>query len=264
VQAGFELIKQWYRESQGKPFEISADLPEDVREVVEKTLKSAQDSWWRYPSREEADDPKKGEKNITDYAKLSYEINRDEIWPEFKKLVDEDIKSQEMQEAIKGIQKKKREGGQITQDLQELTPEEQEELDKALDDAIKKALKESKQAEQGKPEQVQESQDSKQQQVNQKPIDVSKLSEGLKQKISKYINSLPKEERERLEERAKASLEEFEKSVNESLQGKLCQNPEQTHELEKSTESVAKVTEGESWSKSEKARKRKAEELRKK
>ena len=268
VQAGFELIKQWHKESQGQPFDISTDLPEDVRNVVEKTLKSAQDSWWRYPSREEADDAKKGEKNIIAYAKLSYEINRDEIWPEFKKLVDEDMKDQETQESMKEMQREKQAGGQIPQDLQDkLTPEEQKELDKALSDAIKEALKESEeQAEQGQPQQDQESQDSEQQKPGQKPIDISKLSEGLKQKISEYVDSLPEEEREDLEEKAKAALKEFEKSVNEDLQGKLCKNPEEeTGKSEELTESKIEASKDEeSWSKSEKASKREIEQLRRK
>ena len=98
LQAGFEYIKQWFRETQGKEFELSEDLPEDVRKAVQLTLESARDSWLRYPSRKEADE---SEETIKDYAKVSYEINRDEIWPEFKKLVEADIRDQKIQEAVK-------------------------------------------------------------------------------------------------------------------------------------------------------------------
>src|SRR3989344_5225834 len=54
MQAGFEYIKQWFRESQGREMEISADLPEEVKAVVQATIEHARDSWLRYPSREEA------------------------------------------------------------------------------------------------------------------------------------------------------------------------------------------------------------------
>ena len=100
VQAGYEYIKQWFREIKGENFEISEDLPEEVKEVVRKTLESAQDSWWRYPSRKEADE---SEKKIREYAEVSYEINRDEIWPEFKKLVDADLEDQKTQEVLQDM-----------------------------------------------------------------------------------------------------------------------------------------------------------------
>jgi len=112
AQAGLEYIKQWYRESQGEEFELSARLPEDVKKVVQATIESARDSWWRYPSRREADNGGKiegkkvdGEAMIRNYAKVSYEINRDEIWPEFKKLVEQDLEDQKMQEALQDIAK---------------------------------------------------------------------------------------------------------------------------------------------------------------
>ena len=47
MQAGFEYIKQWFREVEGKDFELSENLPEDVKAAVAATLESARDSWWR-------------------------------------------------------------------------------------------------------------------------------------------------------------------------------------------------------------------------
>src|SRR3990167_7856337 len=55
MQAGFEYIKQWFREVQGQEIEMSADLPEEVKTVVRATIEQVRDSWWRYPSRKEAD-----------------------------------------------------------------------------------------------------------------------------------------------------------------------------------------------------------------
>lgn len=71
MQAGFEYIKQWFRETQGKEVKISDDLPEDVRTAVQTTLESARDSWLRYPSRKEAD---KSEELIRKYAQWA--VNR--------------------------------------------------------------------------------------------------------------------------------------------------------------------------------------------
>jgi cobalamin biosynthesis protein CobT len=268
VRAGLELIKQWHREVQGQPFEISADLPEDVNDVIKKTLKSAQDSWWRYPSRKEADDGKRGEKNITAYAKLSYQINRDEIWPEFKKLIEKDMEDQKVQEALKGMRQEKQQGGQISQDLKDrLTLEEQKELDKALQDPIKKSLKGSKeQAGQKQSEQDKDGkeQDSEQQEAGQKPIDTSNLTEGLKRKIGEYIDSLPKEEQDDLRKKAQEALKDFEKTINEDLQGKLCQKLEEVSESEKTTESAEKTPEIEAWSKSERVREQELKEFRQK
>lgn len=98
MRAGFEYIRQWYREAQGQDFQFSEDLPQEVREAVYVTLEAARDSWWRYPSRQEADS---GEEIISKYAKASYEINRDRIWPEFKKLVEQDLQDQKLQELFK-------------------------------------------------------------------------------------------------------------------------------------------------------------------
>lgn len=98
ITAGMEYINQWFRDVQGQELHISEALPDDIKEVVDKTLKAAQDSWWVYPSKEEADS---SEDAIRSYAKRSYEINRDRVWPEFKKLVEKDAEDQKIAEAIR-------------------------------------------------------------------------------------------------------------------------------------------------------------------
>jgi len=85
MQAGYEYIRHWFQEVQGKKAEISKDLPEDVKAVVGATVEAARDSWLRYPTRKDADT---SEELILQYARVSYEINREEIWPEFKKLIE--------------------------------------------------------------------------------------------------------------------------------------------------------------------------------
>ncbi len=226
MQAGFEYIRQWFREVQNQDTELSADLPEDVRQVVGETLPMAQDSWWRYPSRQEAD---KSEELITRYAEASYEINRDQVWPEFKKLVEQDMEDQKTQEFLQDTQQGKGEGqpGQgLPQELKDqLTPEEQKELEKAIEEAIRSngTKQEGEASGQQPPQSAEAGQD---QQVPGKPVNLDSLSEELKQKIREYVESLPEAQREELAERAKTTIKQFEKELAQELQGKLSDNPE--------------------------------------
>ncbi|HIJ97541.1 TPA: VWA domain-containing protein, partial [archaeon] len=242
MQAGFEYIKQWFKEAQGQEMQMSADLPDEVKAVVQATIEHARDSWWRYPSREEAD---KSEELIKKYAQVSYEINRDEIWPEFKKLIDADMEDQKMQELLKDAQKNQEgeeSGGQgLPQELKdELTPEEQQALQEAIKQAIEDAKKEKDKAEtqgdepegaEGKPEA-----DSSEGTPSGKPVDISSLSEELKQKIKEYIESLPEDQQREIAEKAQAAFKEFEDALNEELQGKLSDNPEKKAEREEAAE----------------------------
>ncbi len=264
MQAGFQYIRQWFREVQGNKFELPTDLPSEVREVLEKTLTSAQDSWWRYPTKKEAD---RSEQKIHDYAKVSYEINRDEIWPEFKKLVEKDKEDQRSQEFLKNQQKNQSgdSGGQgLPQEFTDmLTPEEQKSLGEAIDKAIEKNKEKQSQSAKtednaslkvdGQPSDNQgESQDSsktegKESEQNKSegdngvelvgsPVDLDSLSPELKQKIKDYIDSLPEDQKKELAEKAEKSIKEFETEVAKELQGKLNQNPEEQTQEEREAE----------------------------
>ncbi|MFA6973174.1 MAG: VWA domain-containing protein [Parcubacteria group bacterium] len=253
IQAGFEYLRLWYKETQGQATEISKDLPQEVQQVVQKTIASARDSWWRYPLKGEADS---NDDLIKNYAKVSYEINLDEVWPEFKKLVDEDMKDQNMQESLKDMQSKEQQEGKgqgVPQQLKDqLSPQQQKELEDAIDKAIEEVKKEREKnkAEAGKdgekPKDGSEAGEGEpkdgsgkgegQPQEGQggKPIDLDSLSEGLKQKIKEFIDSLPPEKKRELQQRAEKEIKGLEQKINEELEGKLSENPQQ--KVERSAE----------------------------
>lgn len=285
MQAGFEYIKLWFKEQKGEKEEISQNLPKEVQEVVRKTLTSAKDSWWRYPSKKEADE---SEELIRKYAQVSYEINRDEIWPEFKKLVEEDMKDEEMQELMKDMQPSKGGGksgsGQtIPQEMKDrLTPEEKKELEEAIEQAMEEEKNESvstkasadkqeekeEKGEEGEGEAGKEKGEeekngklsgeekkaegeAKEGETSRKPIDLDSLSEGLKKKIKEYIDSLPEDRKKELRDKAKQEMAELEKEINDELEGKLSDNPEKKAKREESEDREAEKKEKEEEKKTE-------------
>lgn len=234
MQAGFEYIKQWFKERQGEEFQIPEDLPDEVKEVVKSTLTSAQDSWWRYPSRTEADNPKEGEDLIRKYAQVSYEINNKYIWPEFKKLVEKDMEDQKMQEFMKDMEQGKGEGQGLQQELKDkLTTEEQKELEDAIEKAIEEAKqKQEKEAKEGQQVDAEKPEEGKPEEPKGKPIDLNSLSDELKQKIKDYLDSLPEDQKRKLQEKAQKAIFDFEKELNQEMEGKLSDNPEKKSKRE--------------------------------
>ncbi len=260
MQAGFEYIRQWFKEIQDKKFEISSDLPEDVKNVVKKTLVSAQDAWWRYPTKEEAD---KSQENITAYAKVAYEIVLEEIWPEFQKLIEADLEDQKMSELMKDLEKNKQQGregeikdskedknlSELPKELKDkLTSEEQKEFEEAIDKAINEAKKESevekeqktidtgKENKEGKVEMGDEKSEKKGEVGKIKAVNIESLSPELRQKIKDYIDSLSEDEREELAKKAEKALKDFEEKINKEMEGKLLENQEEKLEREKKEE----------------------------
>jgi hypothetical protein len=260
-QAGWEFIKLWFKERMKKPLEISADLPDEIKEIVKKTMVPASDAWNVYPTKELADkggilpsgEKIDGEEMIKEYAEQSYEIILEEIWPEFKKLVEKDLEDQKMSELLKDLQKVEQgesgeekgskdgekedgeSGGGLPKELKDkLSSEEQKELEIAIEKAIEEVKKNVE-----KKEKAGEKQDE--QDVGKpKSIDMDSLSPSLKKKIQDYIDSLSEEKKKELSEKAGKALKDFEKEIEKETEGKLTENPEEREKREKKEEEEKK------------------------
>ncbi len=238
MQAGLEYIKQWFFETIDKETSLSPDLPADIKEMLNKTLLAARSSWLMYPSKEMADGREfeqvngkniSGEELIREYAKASYTINREKIWPEFQKLVEKDLEDQKMQEFMKDMQTEKgtlSAGAEISRDLRDkLSPEEEKILEEEIEKVID-AEKNKNNGKAGKIEEKDEGQDKNGKENKEtKAIDLDSLPNELKKKIKEYINSLSDEKKQELEEKAVESLKGFEAELNDDLEGKLVEKP---------------------------------------
>jgi len=252
--AGHEFIRLWYSWFQKDKMIVDDRLPAEVQDVVKKALVSAEDAWSRYPSKVETDG-EKSQETIRAFAKVSYDIILEEIWPEFQKLVKTDLEDQKLEEYLKQLEKEKQEKREKDQTGESdkgedgslesgLTKEEQEELEKALDESTKDNNKqegqdgesagsgEGQESESSSETPNQESDDKKS--SGGKPIPLDSLSTELKEKLRQKIASLSDEEKDKLQEKAEKALGEFEQSINKELEGKLSENPEQKEEREKS------------------------------
>ena len=239
--AGTEYIDQWFRQSQGLPFMLNEDLPSDVQEVVLKTLPYANDSWWRFPSKEEVErDPSVVEK----YARTYMDINVKHVWPEFSKLMEADKKDQRLQEVMKDVAKNNSDSEHI-----ELPPwlekvlsdKQKEELldllrelmkmmevlknqeaasdDKPKDDTASDEFQLSEQGDHQEQKQEKDDEESEESEQGVPPLDLDKLSESLKDKINEGIEQeMAPEEREQFEQQAEESLKDFDDKALKELQ----------------------------------------------
>lgn len=238
MQAGFEYIRLWFlerlneeefkdltkRQATQKLAEmIKVDLPDEVKEVVLKTLGNARESWWLYPTKKEADG-KDGEQIISDYAEGSYIINLEDIWPEFKKLVDEDIKDEKTRQMMKEMKKQKQEAkskdkkeGEESDNDEELS---QEELEKLLADMSKEERKEL---------------EEKAEQIAKKMID--DLSKEISKEIQGKLQENPEEKQESKEDKKD---EKEEKEPKKQKAKKPNESKEDQEKREKEIEKTRK------------------------
>jgi hypothetical protein len=284
--AGHEFIRLWYSWFKKESMVVDGRLPTEVQEIVKKTLVSAEDAWSRYPSKEEIDG-EDGTDTVRAFAKVSYEIILEEIWPEFQKLIQQDLEDQKLEEYLKQLEKEKQEKKDSTEQKEfgdgekesssdsDLTPEEQEELEKALEKAIEEATKgeksdtekESSDGQEGEGSSEKAGQESDSQKTSGgKPIPLDPLSPELKEKLRQKIASLSEEEKKDLAEKAEKAIAEIEKDMNKELQGEMTEDPEQKalreaqDKAEKQTEEIKEQVQQEN---TQREREKEAEDTKK-
>lgn len=135
TQWGSEVIRDWH---QGR---FSKQLDPEVEKALKKTIKPAQKSVEEIPSIEDSDSRKK----VVKSAQKRFKINKDEIWPEVKKLVEMDLHIEAMRQWANELLNKLRELKQLQQEEQEASKQNDEkkfeELTKRIDD-LKKEIQE--------------------------------------------------------------------------------------------------------------------------
>jgi len=92
IQFGLEVIRYWHT---GK---FSKDLPKEVKEALEKTIKYAELAYQNIP---EITNP--SEEEISKSAQRMYKIVYSAIWPEYQKLVDKAFEDEKMRQMIKDL-----------------------------------------------------------------------------------------------------------------------------------------------------------------
>lgn len=203
VQAGLEIIHQWFREAQGKSFDVPETLDPRAKAFVEKSLLHAQDAWLRYPTRAEVDwQPDMVAAYFTD----AYRIIRENIWPEFQKLYEQDQQEQLLDEAMRGLQGEGAQGagdgaeGAQQQSNEPLTEQEVRDLLKAAKEGKLKVAE-------GDP-------------GSARPLDLSKLPSNLQKEIADFVQGLSEETKEALKSRGDARLRDASDTASSVLEGK--------------------------------------------
>jgi hypothetical protein len=257
--AGLTYIQQWFREVNGQDFQIDERLPDDVKHVVEQTLSDAAHSWKVYPTKAEADGRESynyngrnitGEEAIYEFAKKSYEINFEKVWPIYKTLLQSDQKDAEISQMLEDLKKELQEkldsqdqkaenssqggeqggeqgggSGKLNELMKNLSESEQQQLV----DELQKSIEQGNQSESG----------------NDRAIPLENLPQSLQEKIREMIDNLSPEIKKDLEKRAEQKLKEVSKEFAEQLQSHM--ETEKQHELgtdEQSSESGKSEQEG--------------------
>jgi len=261
IQFGLEIIRYWHT---GK---FSENLPKEVKEALEKTIKYAELAYQQIP-----DTTNPSEEEIYESAKRMYKIVYSVIWPEYQKLVDKAFEEEKIRQIIKEM----KENGEIEippevfsgekkgKEKEEKEEKEEEKEGKGGGETGKEKEKKEKEKE-GKgrggkigKEEEKKGEKGKENKEREKkgegpispggelgePLPLDKLPDDLKEeiqkKIKKILDSMPEEKRKELEEKAKKkaeeNLDELEEDENKELKGKLVEQPETKSEEKKRKE----------------------------
>lgn len=231
MQFGYEVIRYWFTGV------FSADLPSDVREALDKTIKFSQMAYESIPNIENPSN-----EDILKNAKQAYRIIYSAIWPEYEKLVDESLDEETMRQLIKEMI----ENGEIeiSDEAQgengEPLPLDQlpEDLRKELEEKIKQKIQEMDEEEARK---WQEEAQKRAKEILDEIED--EANEELRGKFSDQPESKRKEEeRQKKEVEAKqkeAELEARKKAIEEQLEAKKTEYDRAYEKIQPLIEKVA-------------------------
>ena len=219
--------------------DFSKDLDPKVREALERTIKDAEKAYLSIP------DSHPTEKEVRERARRRFSITVKDVWPEFKKLVEEDVDQEKlrqmtsdmMKNAFENMRKALEDGeplpGPLGELPEDLSQELREKMKQALDN-LEQFLKEE--GKKGSPQKGKEgdsqeasegtSEDEKSEgeagEESPSHLPLPELSEKLRKALEKIFGKLPQDDQERYEEEARETLEELEDALNKDLDPKLA------------------------------------------
>ena len=232
AQYGSEIIRDWH---QGR---FSQNLDSAVEKALQRTIEDARKSRTTIPNPERLE-----RKEIIQTAQERFKINTEYIWPEVKKLVEIDLRTEEQRQMLKEFRQKQKELEQKRREMEQAQKEgntqRQEELQKEIEGSEKELDPFN-----GLPEDVKK---ELQEQIDKAIQDAAeKLNKEIEEKQREAEEAKQKQEQldkeiQDLEEKAKSAQgtvkEELKKQIQEKKAEKLTQEMKQ-QQAEKDLEDI--------------------------
>lgn len=232
VQFGSEIMRDWF---QGR---FSTTLDPDVYEALKKTIDAARKSRTTIP-----DPLRRSKAQIIGTAQTRFKINTSEIWPEMKKLIEQDLHIEEIRQMLNNLRKKQeeikekqkelesaeekgdREGAESlkreieelkkeTRPLDEMDKDAREEINKKIEEAIEELEKD-----------LQEDRKKKEDAIQEKQSDIDKKNKEL-QELEKQLDSgdeMDADSKESIKKQIEQKKEEIQKQeeIKKNLEREL-------------------------------------------
>ena len=224
AQYGSEVIRDWYQKR------FSKKLDPAVKKALERTIEYARKSISAIP------DPQKSvqdKKEIIVTAQKRFETNTEDIWPEVKKLVEMDLKTEQSRQMIKDFRKIQKELGQKRKEMEEVkargNTKKQEELQKEIEELegqldpfneVPEDVKKELQEQIGKA--IRETSEKLNKEIEEKQKQIEEAKER-QEELDKEIKNLE----EKLKEASGKEKEELERQLQEKKTEKLAQEMKQ-------------------------------------
>jgi hypothetical protein len=206
AQYGSEIIRDWH---QGR---FSRELDPAVERALKRTIDYARKSRSTIPNPEKSE-----RKEIIQTAQERFKINTEYIWPEVRKLVEMDLRTEEQRQMVKDFRQKQKELEQKRREMEQAqkegNKERQEELQREIEELEKELAP-----------------------FNGLSEDVKReLQEQIDKAIQEAVEELNREiqEKQRQMQEAKQRQEELEKEIKELEEKAKSAQGKEKEELEK-------------------------------